>query len=287
MPEDINEILNRARGLQNNFYTAVKVSELLDDFNVSISKISKVIDTDPELTAKILRYCNSAQYGFARKVTNIKDAISIMGFKILKTIIFTIISRSSFSKPLQGYGLTECDLWKNSITCAVYARYIANLVNYDDPDQAYTAALLRDIGKIPLDELVKDNHRAIMELINRENLSFCDAEKRILKFNHSEISALLTEKWNFPQVLIDAIKYHHCPDKAEEDECEDIDLVRIVHLSDFLTVTVGQGIGIDGMMYYIEPDILDNLGLRPDKKNLDLIISKVADLNSEIYSLAG
>ncbi len=286
MARDISEILNNSNRLERSFNTAVKISEMLDDFNVNIVNVSKIISTDQALTAKLLKYCNSAQYGFSRKVTTVKDAISIIGFKVLKTIIFTIISKSTYNKPLNGYGYKEGDFWKNSITCAVYARHLAKLVNYEDPDQAYTAALLRDIGKIPLNEELIENNEKVLESINLYNITFCEAESRLFEFSHPEVGEILGKKWNFPKVVTDAIRYHHSLREAAENACEDLDLIRIIHLGDYLTAIMGQGVGIDGMMYHIEPGILEDLGFSEDSMYLDDIISDIINLNTEIYNLA-
>lgn len=286
MPKDLQEIFSGAGGLKHNYYIVIKVSEMLEDFNVNINEISKVIDTDQELTATILRHCNSAQYGFARKITTIRDAISIIGFKVLKTIIFTIVSKSSFSGKIEGYGLADGELWKNSITCAFYARHIAKLIDYEDPDQAYTAGLVRDIGKLILHEHVKENFYNIMELVNKHKASFIEAEESIIGHNHCQVGAYMANKWNFPQGLQDAIKYHHCPEEAQKDGCEDLDLIRIIHLSDYLAVTMGQGIGVDGMIYNIDPNSLKNLGFASNAGTLEKLISEMVNLTSQIHSLS-
>jgi len=285
MPQDINKILEKANNLKHNFYTVIKVSKKLDDFNVSISDLSKVISSDLALTATILKHCNSAKYGFARKITTINDAISVIGFTALKTIIFTIVSKSSFSKDLKGYGLEEGDFWKNSISCAVYSRYIAELTDYEDPEQAFTAGLLRDVGKLILNEYVKENRKEIIKIVTEENIPFSEAEEKVLGLSHCQIGAIVAEKWKFPQVLIDSIKYHHNPEKAEIEQCEDMNLVRIVHLSDSLSVMLGYGIGKDGMLHDIDISSHTKLGFKAEPEDLELLISKIINLNSEINSM--
>ena len=282
MPQDINKILKKANSLKHNFYTVMKVSKKLDDFNVSINDLSKIINSDPVLTETILKHCNSAKYGFARKIMTINDAISIIGFKTLKTIIFTIVSKSSFNKELKGYELEKGDLWKNSISCAVYSRYIAELISYNAPEQAFTAGLLRDVGKLVLNEYVKEDQEKIIKMVTKENIPFSEAEEKVLGLSHCQIGAIVAKKWNFPQALIDSIKYHHNPEKAETEQCEDMDLVRIVHLSDSLSVMLGYGIGNDGMLNDINISSYTKLGFKAEPENLELLISKIINLNSEI-----
>lgn len=285
MKKDINEILSKVNNLPHNFYIAIKVSKMLDDFNVNINTLSKVIGSDQALTIKILKLCNSAQYGFSRKITTIKDAIARIGFKTLKTMIFTIVSKSSFNQKVEGYGLEQGELWRNSLSCATYSRYIAELIGYVDPDQAFTAGLLRDVGKLILHEYVKEDYDNILRMVNEDNVSFGQAEEEVLGFNHCQIGALVADKWKFPQVLIDTIKYHHTPEEGENAGCEDINLVKIVHFADSLTVMLGNGIGNDGMMYDVDLNSLESLSIQLSPENLELLIADMVNLNSDINSL--
>ncbi|HSA07291.1 MAG TPA: HDOD domain-containing protein [Candidatus Gastranaerophilales bacterium] len=285
MPENITEILNNASKVKHNFYTAIKVSQMLDDFNVNITNLSKVISADYALTATILKHCNSAQYSFARKITTINDAISVIGFKILKTIIFTIVTKASFMEEISGYGMMKGDLWKNSISCAVYSKYIAGLINYDDPDQAFTAGLLKDIGKTMLNDYVKKHFKQIMDLCINEKIAFSDAEEKIIGYSHSQIGGLVAEKWKFPKILIDTIKYHHNPEEAENNDCEDLDLIRIVHISDSISSMMGHGIGLDSLMYNVDASCFKKLGLKSKSENIESLISEMVNLNPEISLL--
>lgn len=282
MKKDINEILKKVNNLQHNFHTAIKVSKMLDDFNVSITNLSNVIAADQALTTTILKHCNSAQYGFSRKITTVKEAIAKIGFKTLKSIIFAIVSKSSFNREVKGYGLKKGELWKNSLSCGIYARYLADITGLVDPDEAFTAGLLRDVGKIILHEYVIDDYNKIVELIKKENISFLEAEEKIMGFNHCQIGMMVADKWNFPKILVDVIKYHHNPELAVKEDCENIDLVKIVHFADSLAVMLGHGIGKDGMMYEVDLSSLETLGIDITPENMDLLISDMANLESEI-----
>lgn len=285
MPEIVQKILKNQNNLSCNFHVAVKVSEMLEDFNISIDDLAKIIEIDPSITAKLLKHCNSAEYGFSRKITSIRDAVARLGFKSLKTILFTIVSQGSLSQEMEGYGLEKGELFSNSISCAVYSRYLAEFIEYPDPDQAFTAGLLRDLGKLMIHEYVREEYDEIIKLINDEKIPFSEAEEKILGLNHCQIGAIIGEKWNFPQILIDVIKYHHQPEKAEEAGCEDVNLVKIVHFADYLTVMLGYGIGKDGMMYEIDFKALESLGFELSSENIELLISDIVNLNSEIESM--
>lgn len=283
--KNIQEILNKAEHLPYNFHIAVKVARMLEDVNVNINELSTVIGADQALTVKLLKQCNSAEYGFSKKITTVKDAIARIGFKPLKTIIFAIVSKSPFNQDIQGYGLEKGELWRNSVSCAVFSRYLAELVSYHDPDQAFTAGLLRDIGKLVLHEFVRSDYDEIVKLVENESIPFSKAEEEIMGMNHSQIGVVVAEKWNFPQVLLDVIKYHHSPEKAEQEKCDDINLVRIVHFADYLSVMLGYGIGKDGMMQEINSSSLESLGLHLTTETMELLMADLVNLSAEIENI--
>lgn len=285
MKRDIQEILNRVDNLPFNFHIAVKVSKMLDDYDVGINELAEVISADEALTVKLLKTCNSAGYGFSKKITTVKEAVARIGFKPLKTMVFTIVSKSSFSGEVRGYGLEQGELWKNSIACAVYSRYLAELLSYADLDQAFTAGLLRDIGKLILHEYVREDYDTIVKIVNTEQVSFSSAEERVIGLNHSQIGGIVAEKWKFPEVLADVVKYHHNPAEADKACNEDPVLVKIVHLADHLTFMLGNGVGMDGMMYNIDTDTVAGLGFDPTPQNMELLICDMVNLGTEIDSL--
>jgi putative nucleotidyltransferase with HDIG domain len=281
---DLDKLINRVDVLPPNFHIAVKVAKMMDDFNVNIHELSQTIGMDQSLTTQLLKLCNSAQYGFSRKIVSVNDAIARLGFKTLKSLVFVVLSKGSFNKPLQGYDLAEGELWRNSVSCAVYSKYLAELSGYKDPELAFTAGLLRDIGKLVLHQYVKEEYNNILKKVNKENISFAEAEEKVLGYNHTQVGAKVAAKWNFPKVLEDTILYHHSPEAAK-DSCEDYELLNIVHIADAMTFMLGVGLGNDGMMYSTNINSLENIGIDLNSAGIEALISDMVDLNSEIDAL--
>lgn len=281
---ELEKLLNQVDKLPSNFYIAVKAAKMLDDFNVDIQELSKIIGMDESLTTQLLRLCNSAQYGFSRKIVSVSDAIAKLGFKTLKSLVFVIVSKGSFNQELEGYDLPKGELWKNSIACAVYSKYLAKLTGYKDPELAFTAGLLRDIGKLIVHQYVKEGYNKILELVDSENIGFSEAEERVLGYNHTQIGAKIAEKWNFPKVLEEVIEFHHNP-KIAKDNSEDYKLINIVHVADSIAMILGVGIGNDGMMHNLDMKALETLKMDVTASGIEKLISDMADLNSEIDSL--
>ena len=281
---DIDKLVDSVDTLPSNFHIAIKVSKLLDNFNVNISELSSTISIDQSLTTQLLKLCNSAQYGFSKKIMTVNDAIARLGFKTLKSLIFVAVSQSSLNKEIEGYDLAKGELWKNSISCAVYSKYLAELSGYKDPELAFTAGLLRDIGKLILHQYVKEDYNNIINLINKKNVGFSEAEEQVLGYNHTQVGARIAAKWNFPKVLEETILYHHSP-KVAESSCEDYDLLNIVHIADSMTMMLGMGLGNDGMMYDIDLNSLKSIGINVDSVGIETLMSDMVDLNSKIEEL--
>lgn len=249
-----------------------KITALTEDPDSTIQDMEKVILRDQVLTTKILRLANSAYYGYARKISTISQATILLGFQAIKSIALASTVRTYFKSELKGYSLEKNDLWNQSQTCAIVSRFIAKSVNYPNPEEAYIAGLLRDIGKTVLSQHLEEEYSQVIEKIQGSNVSFLDAEKEILGFDHAEIGEKVAEKWNLPKALVDAIGHHHTPESSTINQY----LVSIVHIADAITMMMGVGLGLDGLTYNLSPLAIETLNLNQIK--FDNIISQVSDL---------
>lgn len=287
MNKDLENVIQKIDKLPNVFSIAVRISQMLNDPEINAQEIANTISLDQALCAQVLKACNSAHYGFSRKITSIQDAIVKLGFKTLKSLVYMVLSHSQLSQDVEGYCLVEGALWRNSLACGVYSRYLAKKVNYVDPEVAFTAGLLRDIGKLAIHEHVGINYDKIITKVNTDNISFLEAEREIIGFDHCEIGAAMGAKWNFPIVLSDVIKYHHAVDAAKSSKCKDLKLVAIVHVADSITMMLGDGLGSDGMMYDFQLQAFEILKITKQLSDIEGLISEMIELNSEIEMMQG
>ncbi len=114
-----------------------------------------------------------------------------------------------------GYGLEKGELWRHSVGCAIASQRIAAQSSEDVSGQAFTAGLLHDIGKIILNAYVDKELPAILKLVESEQLSFCEAEKRVLGFSNTEAGTHVARHWNLPEPLIESIALHQDPTRAK------------------------------------------------------------------------
>lgn len=190
----------------------------IEDSSATSTEISEIIGLDQALSASILQSANSVSMGYSTDCSKLSDAVMRLGFKRLKGIILGIAAVGPFNQSLKGYRFGAGELWNHSIATAVSAEWIARELRYPDPEEAYTAGLLHDMGKLFLDQFVFSDYTRIVDLMLKYKLTLYMAEEQLLGIDHANVGGLIAEKWNFPVVLIDAIRYHHTPSFARTNQ---------------------------------------------------------------------
>ena len=251
--------------------SVTQVLEISKSTKSSAQDLAKVFERDPALAANILKIANSSFYGFTRRISSITHAIVCLGLDTVKSIALTSSTQEMLSNEIPAYDLEKGMLLQHSITCATCARIIAQRIGYKDCEEAYTAGLLLDIGKVILSRFAEDQFNQIIEKTKDNKTPFNIAEQEVLGFDHPRIGGRIIKKWNLPPALIEAVQYHHQPEKAETNKT----LTYIVHFADAISDMLGIGLGSDGLMYVLEENTLDILGL--SKEDMESIMSELVD----------
>jgi putative nucleotidyltransferase with HDIG domain len=194
-----------------------------------------------------------------------------LGLETIKSIALTSSTHEMLNKEIPAYSLGEGMLWQHSISCATCAKIIAQRIGYKDNEEAYIAGLLLDIGKIILSGFAEDEFKQISEIAEKDKVPFNIAEQQVLGFDHPQVGGRVIKKWNLPSALVEAVLYHHQPDKAEAHKT----LAYIVHLADAISCMLGIGLGSDGLMYAFGEHALDVLGL--SNEDVESIMSELVD----------
>lgn len=271
----LNELVNRVDEIPVFSQTVSKILKLVEDPKSDVHDIANEILKDQGFTTKVLKLANSVIYGVSRQIKTVSQATTLLGFQAIKSMVFASSVGKVLTAELPGYALEREALWKQSQICAITARVLSKKIKFPQPEQAYTAGLLRDIGKVILDHYLKEQFQSIMDLVNDGNKSFIEVEEEILGFNHGQVGAKIAEKWNLPEDLVEAIAYHHQPEKAQLNS----KLVAITHIADGLVMMMGINIGADGLAYNFSNSAMELLNL--DENILTEVMSEVADLISD------
>jgi HD-like signal output (HDOD) protein len=186
-----------------------RVSAVVNDPKSSASELAKVIATDGALSSKILRLANSPAYGFSRKITDIKHAVAMIGFKETQALA---ISVSAFDKLKWGAESEFRTYWKHSLACATLARMISVSLKVGGMESAFISGLLHDMGKVVLaGEIHRRREEASSHYLSGEPIR-PEEEAHLFGITHAETGYLLAEHWLLPPVVVNAVRYHHSLD---------------------------------------------------------------------------
>jgi len=183
-----------------------QVIRACEDRDSSIEKIAAIISRDMALTGKVLRISNSSFYGRPTKVTSVKDAISVVGTRTLKSVALSV-SVYDLCTRLETQ-LDIRDFWRHSLEVAVLAELIATKVGYELPDEAFVAGLLYDLGIVILDSAYPKQYGQIWQDI-KNNGNLIEHENKTFGTNHARVGAFLASEWKLPPNLVRAIGDHH------------------------------------------------------------------------------
>ena len=229
---------------------AVRVMRMTRDADVTANQLTKVISHDPGLTGNILRLCNSAYYGLPRVISSLTQAIMYLGFHTVRNLVLTCAISDLLGGDRSIYGHGPGGLWQCSFACAVASQQICRRVRVTLHDTAFTAGLLRDIGKVVIHRQIKDTESTLVDMMTQGGLSLLEAERQTLGYTHPEIGAALADQWNFPHELVDAIQNHHHPSEAKS-----ISLVTtVVHVADVMVIEKGYGVELEQLCYPLDEE---------------------------------
>lgn len=235
-----------------------RLLQMSRDPDVSLREMAKLIKIEPALTAKVLRLCNSAYYGLPRKVSSIDESLVYLGADTLVNFVLAGCISAFYRQAQDGYGLAAGELWRHSVACAIAAQQIGETTGDDDTMLAFTAGLLHDVGKIVINAEVRAQFDIIFGRVQESGITFEEAEREVLGFTHCEVGAEIARTWNLPETLIEAIEFHQNPLRAKDFP----QLVAEVHVANILCISLGIGLGNEGMAYAFHPKALDILGLQ-------------------------
>ena len=210
---------------------------LTADLQSNVAELSTVISADQSLTANVLRISNSPYYGRSRTVGTVEEAIVVLGFEAVRSIVIAAATHQMFdTKETRGMGQK---LWQHAFATAVCAREISRGIKHPAKDQAFIAALLHDIGKLIMIVKMPEWYTRVVTKVEEEPTVFRLVEKRVFNFDHCDVAAVLLNSWSFPVEMIRAVTRHHAPPQPTPGL--PVPLAHVVSLSNLMAKTFGVG----------------------------------------------
>jgi putative nucleotidyltransferase with HDIG domain len=243
--------------------------------NVQVEEVAQLIETDPSAAARLLKIVNSAYRGLQAKVSSINRAVVMLGVNGVRNVLLSMQAMDVFGKVSGDKQSALLELWKHCLAVASAAELIAENTGGILPEDAFSAGLLHDIGKIALHSVSQDEYLEIVRTAREQGTGISEAERQRYGVTHAEAGRYLAEKWGLPEPLVRAISDHHLLPEIR-DPADKADLsVAIVSLAD--DVVRRQRIGFSGTPESWEPieELCRLLGL--DADNIEDVVSRLVE----------
>lgn len=212
MPITIDEVTRQVRDLPSLPAVITELLTTMDKEDVDVQSLCRKITLDQALTAKTLRLANSSFYGMSSQVTTIQQAISILGFRSIRTLLTACSVTAAFPRNAGGSFNFE-GFWRHSVATAVSAQKLARLLAVN-PDTAFTAGLLHDIGALVLATRFREQYESMLAYRREHDCTIVVAEQAVLGIDHTVVGSALTAYWKFPLEMQRAVAGHHTPEDS-------------------------------------------------------------------------
>jgi putative nucleotidyltransferase with HDIG domain len=235
--------------------TAHRLMALLRGDDESVTNIAALLESDQGLVATLLRRANSARYAASPARTALEAVMRVGTVSVLDIVIQEHLRSLITAAPT--YGLDENDLWLHGAAAQLAARALRNerpLLKI--PSTADTAALLHDIGKLIISRYLKVDAREITAYAREHQVTWSEAERCLIGFDHTIIGAAVAEHWAFPADVAMAIRRHH-----DAETQHDSRLLDAVMLANLVAKMVGAGLGAEGLNFGVSATIHERLQL--------------------------
>jgi len=219
---------------------ALKVLELTSKPDVSLKQVAQVIENDQAIAAKVLRTINSSFYGLSKRCGSIQQALALLGLQTVKGLVLGF----SLAKSVDGGGESEISFdfisyWRRCMYSAAASKHIAASTRRCDPDEAFVAALMQDIGMVALWRALGDQYLQTLDVAGKQHSKLCAIERKAFEIDHAAVSGEMAKRWRFPESMVEALRCHHDSQKAP---VEAAGIAQVVEIGGLAAALVAGGI---------------------------------------------
>lgn len=256
--KQIEQFLEQAQHLPPAPRPLAKLVEYTSEPDQDIEEMVNIISYDQGLTASIIKLSNSAILGSSIPTDSLKDAAFRIGYNEVYRLAMVICGEQILQcNPSSGVDPDE--LWRHSVTTALAAQKIAQIVSANE-NVAFTAGLLHDVGKVVFAEVLITTYANILKEIELHQYPESETERELIGIEHAELGGKLLSRWNFPMSLCGAVTHHHSPDKAGANTV----LASIIYLANHIAYFIGHGFGNQTLSLYQKRNVMRLLELEPN-----------------------
>jgi HD-like signal output (HDOD) protein len=256
---DLNELIEQAIELAPLPASTVRLAEMAAHPDCHLEDLAELIAYDQVLTLKLLRAANSAASASATPVGSVSEAVARMGFSQVVTLAVAAGARPILQEGIPGYGLAEGALWRHSVASAVAVETMQASFNLQPSPEAFTAALLHDVGKLVMGRFLSPEIAGyIRRARETDHLDELESESSLLNVNHGELGGLIAQHWNLPARVVLGITYHHNPGLGSDRICD------IAYLANLVAKRIEGGLDGGDTGFPVSADVAERLSLTPE-----------------------
>ncbi len=217
---DLKKLLSNAQ-LPALPQSAISLLELSQDPKNGPAEFAEPIEADPGLTGQVLRFVNSSYFGFSRKISSIKLAITLVGIRTIKNFSLWSAVFSLMPNPKCG-SLDLKSLWQDSLRRALFARAMAKHLGHKATEEMFAAALLQDMAVPLLAKEASQVYEKLLETRAQGEKRLSEIEQEALGWTHAEAAGIMARQWNLPEDFAVAIENHTDIDRCLDGEPESL-----------------------------------------------------------------
>jgi putative nucleotidyltransferase with HDIG domain len=248
IPGDILDGIDRLEPLP---MTVQKLILMLDDEEVDLAEVARIIELDGAITSNVLRLANSAAFGGISYIRKTHNAVVRLGTATLLDILL-IGHLRSMRVAAPHYNLSEDDLWLHGAAASLAAKATTKEARrMRIPQVATVASLIHDIGKLIMVRYLKADVPSLYDICHEQNITLVQAERQVLDCDHAEVGGAMARKWSFPEPIIQGIELHHRSPAADG-----LPILDTVMIANEVAKLVAAGMEVDGT--HLHPDIADS-----------------------------
>ena len=205
----LRTLLHRVGDLPHPPEVCTELERALADPEPSFEHIGSIVSRDPALVARVLQFANSAYFSGSESTSGIDAAIARLGTTVLKSLVVSTLLRDRFTTKDAVPGFDVRIEQRHAMLTGAIARDLGRSMGFGD--QAFTAALLHDVGKLVLAARLPEEYANVIRQSHRLGLPLAQLERDFLGATHASVAAYLLALWGLPMELVEAVRRHHDP----------------------------------------------------------------------------
>lgn len=260
-----------------------RILAMTENAHTSFSSLEQLVEREPAVSAKILRAANSAFYG-NQQVSSLTRAMSILGMSTVRSLSVSLAMHQMIGVRSPCPSFDKLAFWRHCLGAATAARIIGRLKLPSHAEELYGWGLMHDIGLLVMERHLPEQLDKVFRSAKAEGMTLDQAEFKLLGFVHSEVGALLAEKWCLPENMRCAIAHHLEPTQDQKHFQSTV----VVHIADAIARSAGLSEHGRQEEIAIDPMLLSALDMPEDQLPAigDVVLAEVERSESVLLARA-